>query len=73
LVVPGETGWLVDPGNVAAYADVIEQLLDDPVRTSRIVESARKFADRELTMDKKMAATLDSYRAAILSSGRSIA
>jgi glycosyltransferase involved in cell wall biosynthesis len=72
LVADGETGRLVSPGNVAAYADAIEQTLDDPTATNRIVEAARTLALRDLTMDRKMAATLDSYRAALLSSGHNI-
>lgn len=71
LVTQGQTGWLVTPGDVLAYADTVEQLLDDPTGTERIVSAARQFAEQDLTMDRKMAATLDSYRAAILSSGRS--
>ena len=72
MVADGETGRLVSPGNVAAYADAIEQTLDDPTATNRIVEAARTLALRDLTMDRKMAATLDSYRAALLSSGHNI-
>ena len=71
LVSPGRTGWLVSPGDVGAYADAIEQALDDPAATARLVDTARTLAESELTIDRKMAATLDSYRAALLSSGRS--
>jgi glycosyltransferase involved in cell wall biosynthesis len=71
LVADGETGRLVAPGDVTAYADAIERTLDDPTTTNRIVEAARALAMRDLTMDGKMAATLDSYRSALLSSGHS--
>jgi glycosyltransferase involved in cell wall biosynthesis len=71
LVADGETGRLVAPGDVTAYADAIERTLDDPTTTNRIVEAARTLAMRDLTMDGKMAATLDSYRSALLSSGHS--
>jgi len=70
LVADGETGRLVPPGDVTAYCDAIERTLDDPAATERIVDGARALAMRDLTMDGKMAATLDSYRAALLSSGR---
>jgi glycosyltransferase involved in cell wall biosynthesis len=73
LVADGATGRLVAPGDVTAYADAIERTLDDPTTTNRIVDAARALALRDLTMDGKMAATLDSYRAALLSSGRSVA
>ncbi len=72
LVSPGRTGWLVSPGDVPAYADAIEQALDDPAATARLVDAARNLADTELTIDKKMAATLDSYRTALLTTGRSV-
>ena len=72
LVEDGVTGRLVPPGDVTAYADAIERTLDDPTATERIVDTARALAMRDLTMDGKMAASLDSYRAALRSSGRSI-
>jgi glycosyltransferase involved in cell wall biosynthesis len=70
LVEDGVTGRLVPPGDVTAYADAIERALDDPSATGRIVDAARELAMRDLTMDRKMSATLDSYRSALLSSGR---
>lgn len=69
LVADGVTGRLVSPGDVTAYADAIERMLDDPNGTTRMVVAARALADRDLTMDRKMTAMLDTYRSALLSSG----
>lgn len=70
LVADGVTGRLVPPGDVKAYADAIEITLDDPQATERMVDSARTLAERDLTMNRKMAETLDSYRTALRSAGR---
>ncbi len=65
LVRPGETGRLVPPGHPDAYADAIEALLDDSTATARQVEAAHAVAVRSLTLDAKMAETLDAYGRAL--------
>jgi glycosyltransferase involved in cell wall biosynthesis len=65
LVTPGETGWLVPPRAVGDYANAIEQALDDPSATGRIVRTARAFAERALTIDVKMTETLAAYGRAL--------
>jgi glycosyltransferase involved in cell wall biosynthesis len=42
LVVDGETGMLVPPGNVDALADALRALLDDPARAARMGEAGRE-------------------------------
>ncbi|MFI5338533.1 MAG: glycosyltransferase family 4 protein [Candidatus Methylomirabilales bacterium] len=44
LVVHGETGWLVPPGDPAALARGIERLLGDPGLCRRLVATARPVA-----------------------------
>ena len=47
IVVPGETGFLVDPEDPAALAAALEGILDDPARARRLGEAARARAERE--------------------------
>lgn len=65
IVVPGQTGWLAAPGDVAAYADCIQQIRNRPWHTQTIVANARAFADADLRLGEKMFRTLDAYRCAV--------
>jgi len=65
LVVPGETGWLVEPGYAAGYADALLEVLDDPEGARAITARARTFAEAHLTLDAKMAETLAVYEFSI--------
>ena len=44
LVTDGETGWLVDLGDVAALADRLVRTLDDDARTQSLASAARVVA-----------------------------
>lgn len=44
LVVDGETGYVVPPGNPAAFADALGRLLIDPDRRARFGQAARQRA-----------------------------
>ena len=46
VVTHAETGWIVPPGDPAALADAILQLLDDPALANRLAENARRHAVR---------------------------
>jgi len=61
LVVDGETGLLVEPGNAEAMAAAIEKTWEDSEATHYRVERAYEFAMRELDFDKKMEETLRVY------------
>ena len=65
LVVPGEAGWLVEPGDAAGYADALSEIFDDPEGARAVTARARRFAEAHLTVDAKMAETLAVYDAAI--------
>ena len=65
LVVPGETGWLVEPGDAAGYADALAEVFDDREAARAVTVRARAFAEAHLTVDAKMAETLAVYDAAI--------
>jgi len=38
----GETGWLVEPGDVAAFAEAVVRLLDDAPLRQRLGEAAAR-------------------------------
>jgi glycosyltransferase involved in cell wall biosynthesis len=44
LIVHGETGWLVPPGNPSALSRGLRELLADPERRGRLVPAARALA-----------------------------
>jgi glycosyltransferase involved in cell wall biosynthesis len=46
IVVEGETGHLVPPGDVAALADAIDKVLRDPAAARRLGRAARARAER---------------------------
>jgi glycosyltransferase involved in cell wall biosynthesis len=49
--VPGETGYLVPPGDARALADVLDVLVRDPVRRRLMGEAGRKFTIRRFDLD----------------------
>ncbi|WP_367352354.1 glycosyltransferase family 4 protein [Achromobacter animicus] len=65
IVVPGQTGWLAAPGDIAGYADCIMQIRNRPWRTHAIVANARAFADTHLRLGEQMLRTLAAYRRAM--------
>jgi glycosyltransferase involved in cell wall biosynthesis len=50
-VVDGETGILVDPGDVAAMREAIQGLLAHPEEARRLGQNARQRVDEELNLD----------------------
>ena len=70
LIVEGETGWLVEPGNPASLAERIIAALDDPERLHRMGELARKLLREQFEPDKITSDVLTVYQAAI--SGHSL-
>jgi glycosyltransferase involved in cell wall biosynthesis len=61
LVVPKETGWLVEPGDELGTAEALTRIVSDPEETARIVGNARRLAERQLTLDHRMDETLVAY------------
>ena len=51
-VVEGETGFLVDPGDVAALADRLEALLGDPALAASMGRAGRSRFEERFTLDR---------------------
>jgi glycosyltransferase involved in cell wall biosynthesis len=65
LVVDGETGVLVPPGDSAALRAALERLLGDPELRRRLGAAARARARSELSWERFLCATLEVYRDAL--------
>ncbi len=61
LVVNGETGVLVEPGNVPALRAELERLLDDPGLRRRMGDAGRRRAEESFSWDSVTRKTLDVY------------
>jgi glycosyltransferase involved in cell wall biosynthesis len=62
VVVDGETGFLVDPGDREALAARLEQLLGDRARARRMGEAARRLVLERYTWDACARRCVDAYR-----------
>ena len=49
---PGETGWLVEPGDAEAFADAVVSLLRDAPLRQRLGEAASSDAHRRIGWDR---------------------
>lgn len=67
VVVDGETGWLVPPGDEAALARALRDALADPARARRMGEAGRRRVEAHFSWDRIADRTLAVYRDAIAS------
>jgi glycosyltransferase involved in cell wall biosynthesis len=65
LVVDGETGFLVPPGDAAALASRIEYLLDHPDVAKRMGEAGEARLKREFSVTRMVAETVELYESAV--------
>jgi glycosyltransferase involved in cell wall biosynthesis len=63
----GETGVLVPPGDAAALAEAIRQLLTDPERAQLMGRAARQQAEALFSSDSTAQAYISLYREALVS------
>ncbi|MDR3495805.1 MAG: glycosyltransferase family 4 protein [Ancalomicrobiaceae bacterium] len=61
LVVAGETGDLVPPGDVDAMVAAAEAILSDPVRRQEMAEAARRHIAARFTLEREAAAVTAVY------------
>jgi starch synthase (maltosyl-transferring) len=50
LVVPGQTGWLVPPGNPGALSQALLEAADDPQRCRRYGAAGRLRVEQEFSV-----------------------
>jgi glycogen synthase len=65
VVVDGETGWLVPPGDEAALARALRGALADPALARRMGEAGRRRVEAHFSWDRIAERTLAVYRDAI--------
>jgi starch synthase len=70
VVVDGETGLLVEPGDPAALAAALRRVLDDPARAARMGETGRRRVEAHFSWDRIAERTLEVYQQAIEVHGR---
>jgi glycosyltransferase involved in cell wall biosynthesis len=61
LVVDGETGVLVPPGDVHALAQALREVLDDDERARRLGESGRRRVEEHFSAERMADAVLKLY------------
>ncbi len=62
-VVPGETGWLVAPGDADAWAAVLDEAAEvGPERRTEMGRAGQARVRRLFSVEAMTAATLDVYR-----------
>ncbi len=62
VVIDGETGLLVAPGDPAAIAAAIERLLGNPARASELGAAGRKYVHENFALRKQVEETISVYR-----------
>lgn len=70
VVVDGETGWLVEPGDATALGQALREALADPERARRMGEAGRRRVEAQFAWDRIADRTLAVYRDAIEDHGR---
>ena len=63
VVVDGETGLLIDPGDVPGLAAALASLIDDPAQSQRIGTQGQKHVQDHFTVDRMVAQYQALYEA----------
>lgn len=65
LIVPGETGHLVPPGDAGAVATAVSALLAEPERADRLARAARRRVEAEFGIEAMVRKTTAVYDACL--------
>lgn len=65
LVMDGRTGFIVPRGDIAALADRVTRLLEQPSLLQEMGVAARRKAEADFTVDRLISETLAAYPAAV--------
>jgi len=65
VVVDGETGWLVEPGDATALGQALREALADPERARRMGEAGRRRVEAHFSWDRIADRTMTVYGEAI--------
>ena len=65
IVRPGETGWLVPPGDSEAIAGAVLEIARDPDSALGIARKGRRFVEERFSLERVVAELTDVYRSAI--------
>ncbi len=61
VVIDGETGFLVPPGDPQALADVIKKLMDDPELRRKFGKAGRERVEKHFTIEETVRKTEELY------------
>ena len=61
-VLPGKTGWLVEPGNAKSLSKAIEEGLTDSALCKQFGKNGREWVIDNFTTERMCSTTLDLYR-----------
>lgn len=62
VIVPGESGLLVPPGEVNCLVEAIDRLLSDPIMTRQLGTAAKQRVQAEFSAHKQAYEHLQLYR-----------
>ena len=65
VVIEGETGFLVDEGDVEGMSAFMTRILDDPGLAGRLGETGRRLVQREFSMDVRLGHLADIIRGCV--------
>jgi glycosyltransferase involved in cell wall biosynthesis len=65
IVRPGETGWLVAPGDPEAIAGAALEIARDPASALGIARKGRRFVEERFSLEHVVAELTEVYRSAI--------
>jgi glycosyltransferase involved in cell wall biosynthesis len=69
LIAPGETGMVVPPGDAAAVAHAVIEILASPGRAALLASAARRRVERDFTVGSMVARTTAVYETALRAKG----